>query len=192
MTIQQATELLSSLFVTYPHLDNFINGLPDSQATINEWRRLVAKLNYDHGAEAIRRMKDGQAEPPVKPWDVAMLPMWIKAIAGRVHDEAAKFAKAEEMRRAKRQAGTTFNGKAAAAFNASRRIATAVKSCLVRGEITQQRHDEIMHYVLTLSTEQPDDVPEVPADIRHEFDSPREIYWKPGMPRLTKKIRNTY
>jgi hypothetical protein len=120
MTIQQATELLSSLFVTYPHLDNFINGLPDSQATINEWRRLVAKLNYDHGAEAIRRMKDGQAEPPVKPWDVAMLPMWIKAIAGRVHDEAAKFAKAEEMRRAKRQAGTSFNGKAAAAFNVSR------------------------------------------------------------------------
>jgi hypothetical protein len=192
MTIQQATELLSSLFVTYPHLDNFINGLPDSQATINEWRRLVAKLNYDHGAEAIRRMKDGQAEPPVKPWDVAMLPMWIKAIAGRVHDEAAKFAKAEEMRRAKRQSGASSNGKAAVALNASRRIATAVRGCLVRGEITQHRHDEIMDYVLKLSTEQPDDAPEVPADIRHEFDSPREIYWKPSTPRLTKKIRNTY
>jgi hypothetical protein len=192
MTIQLATELLSSLFVTYPHLDAYIIGLPDSQATINEWRRLLAKLNYDHGAEAIRRMKDGQAEPPTKPWDVAMLPMWIKAIAGRVHDEAAKFAKAEEMRRAKRQAGTAFNGKAAAAFNVSRRIATAVKSCLVRGEITQERHDEVMDYVLTLSTEQPDDAPEVPADIRHEFDSPREIYWRPGTPRLARKIRNTY
>jgi hypothetical protein len=192
MTLQQATELLSSLFVTYPHLDNFINGLPDSQATINEWRRLVAKLNYDHGAEAIRRMKDGQAEPPVKPWDVAMLPMWIRAVAGRVHDEAAKFAKAEEMRRAKRQAGTTFNGKAAAAFNTSRRIATAVRGCLVRGEITQQRHDEIMDYVLAMARERPDDAPEVPADIRHEFDSPREIYWRRGMPRSTKKIRNTY
>jgi hypothetical protein len=192
MTLQQATELLSSLFVTYPHLDNFINGLPDSQATINEWRRLVAKLNYDHGAEAIRRMKDGQAEPPVKPWDVAMLPMWIRAVAGRVHDEAAKFAKAEEMRRAKRQANSTFNGKAATAFNTSRRIATAVRGCLVRGEITQERHDEIMDYVLTLSTEQPDEAPEVPADIRHEFDSPREIYWRPGTPRLTKRIRNTY
>jgi hypothetical protein len=192
MTIQQAADLLASLFVTYPHLDAYIISLPDSQATINEWRRLVAKLNYDHGSEAIRRMKDGQAEPPVKPWDVAMLPMWIKAIAGRVHDEAAKFAKAEEMRRAKRQSGTSFNGKAATAFNASRRIATAVKSCMVRGEITQQRHDEIMHYVLTLSTEHPDDAPEVPADIRHEFDSPREIYWKQGTPRLTKKIRNTY
>jgi hypothetical protein len=192
MTIQQAADLLASLFVTYPHLDAYIISLPDSQGTINEWRRLVAKLNYDHGSEAIRRMKDGQAEPPVKPWDVAMLPMWIKAIAGRVYDEAAKFAKAEEMRKAKRQAGATFNGKAATAFNVSRRIATAVKSCLVRDEITQQRHDEIMHYVLTLSTEQPDDAPEVPADIRHEFDSPREIYWRPGTPRLTKKIRNTY
>ena len=192
MTIQQAADLLASLFVTYPHLDNFINGLPDSQATINEWRRLVAKLNYDHGAEAIRRMKDGQAEPPVKPWDVAMLPMWIRAVAGRVHDEAAKFSKAEEMRRAKRQAGTTFNGTAAPAFNTSRRIATAVRGCLVRGEITQQRHDEIMDYVLTLSETHPDDAPEVPADIRHEFDSPREVFWRPGMPRPTKKIRNTY
>jgi hypothetical protein len=152
----------------------------------------VAKLNYDHGAEAIRRMKDGQAEPPVKPWDVAMLPMWIRAVAGRVHDEAAKFAKAEEMRRAKRQANATFNGKAATAFNVSRRIATAVRGCLVRGEITQERHNEILHYVLTLSTEQPDEAPEVPADIRHEFDSPREIYWRPGTPRLTKRIRNTY
>ena len=85
-----------------------------------------------------------------------------------------------------------LNNPAAVAFNASRRIATAVKSCLVRDEITQQRHDEIMDYVLTLSTEHSDDVPEVPADIRHEFDSPREIYWKPNTPRLTKKIRNTY
>jgi hypothetical protein len=192
MTTQEAADLLKGLFTTYPHLDNFINGLPDSQATINEWRRLVAKLNYDHGAEAIRRMKDGQAEPPVKPWDVAMLPMWIRAVAGRVHDEAAKFAKAEEMRRAKRQANATFNGKAATAFNVSRRIATAVRGCLVRGEITQERHNEILHYVLTLSTEQPDEAPEVPADIRHEFDSPREIYWRPGTPRLTKRIRNTY
>lgn len=81
---------------------------------------------------------------------------------------------------------------AAIAFNVSRRIATAVRGCLVRDEITQQRHDEIMDYVLTLSTEHPEDVPEVPADIRHEFDSPREIYWRPGTPRLTKKIRNTY
>ena len=192
MTIQEATDLLKSLFVTYPHLDAYIIGLPDSQGTINEWRRLVAKLNYDHGSEAIRRMKGGQAEPPVKPWDVAMLPMWIKAIAGRVHDEAAKFAKAEEMRRAKRQAGATFNGKAANAFNASRRIATAVRGCLARGEITQERHDEIMDYVLTLSTTHPDEAPEVPSDIRHEFDSPREIYWRPGTPKLSKRIRNTY
>ena len=192
MTIQEATDLLKSLFVTYPHLEAYIMGLPDTQGTIDEWRRMIAKLNYDHAAEAIRRMKDGQAEPPVKPWDVAMLPMWIKAVAGRVHDEAAKFAKAEEMRRAKRQAGATFNGKAANAFNASRRIATAAKSCLVRDEITQARHEEIMDYVLTLSTEQPDEPPEVPADIRHEFDTPRPIFWKPGTPRLSKRIRNTY
>ena len=192
MTIQEATDLLKSLFVTYPHLDAYIIGLPDSQGTINEWRRLVAKLNYDHGAEAIRRMKDGQAEPPVKPWDVAMLPMWIKAIAGRVFDEEAKIRKAAEMRDAKREAGSRLNGKAANAFNASRRIATAAKSCLVRDEITQARHNEIMDYVLTLSTEQPDEPPEVPSDIRHEFDTPRPIFWKPGTPRLSKRIRNTY
>ena len=81
---------------------------------------------------------------------------------------------------------------AAIALNASRRIAVAVRSCLVRDEITQARHDEIMDYVLTLSTEQPDEPPEVPSDIRHEFDSPREIYWRPGTPRLSKRIRNTY
>jgi hypothetical protein len=80
----------------------------------------------------------------------------------------------------------------AIALNAARRIGVAAKSCLVRGEITQERHNEILHYVLTLSTEQPDDAPEVPADIRHEFDSPREIYWKPGTPRLAKRIRNIY
>jgi hypothetical protein len=193
MTLQQATELLSSLFVTYPHLDNFINGLPDSQATINEWRRLVAKLNYDHGAEAIRRMKDGQADPPVKPWDVAMLPMWIRAVAGRVHDESAKFAKAEEMRRAKRQAAEHTGSASAVAFGVSRRIAMAVADCLVRGEITQQRHDEIMDYVLAMARNSPEVSPEVPADIRHQYDSPRGFFWVPGMSKKrTKKIRNTY
>ena len=80
----------------------------------------------------------------------------------------------------------------AIAVNAARRIAVAAKSCLVRDEITQARHDEIMDYALTLSTEQPDEPPEVPSDIRHEFDSPREIYWRPGTPRLSKRIRNTY
>jgi len=80
----------------------------------------------------------------------------------------------------------------AIAFNTSRRIATAVRGCLVRGEITQERHDEIMDYVLAMAREQPDEAPEVPADIHHEFDSPREIYWRPGTPRLSKRIRNTY
>ena len=192
MTTQEAAELLKGLFITYPHFDAYVNGLPDSQGTINDWRRLVAKLNHDHGAEAIRRMREGVADVPEKPWDIAMLPKWIKAVAGRVYDEDAKARKMVEMRDAKRQANATFTGKAATAFNASRRIATAVRSCLVRGEITQDRHNEILHYVLTLSTEQPDDAPEVPADIRHEFDIPREIYWKPGTPRLTKRIRNIY
>jgi hypothetical protein len=192
MTTQEAAELLTRLFTTYPHMDAYINGLPDPQGTINDWRRLVAKLSHDHGTEAIRRMREGVADVPEKPWDIAMLPKWIKAVAGRVYDEEAKARKMAEMRDAKRQAGTTFTGKAATAFNASRRIGTAAKSCLVRGEITQHRHDEIMHYVLTLSTTHPDEPPEVPADILHEFDSPREIYWKPGTPRLSKKIRNTY
>jgi hypothetical protein len=192
MTTQEAADLLTRLFTTYPHMDAYINGLPDPQGTINDWRRLVAKLNHDHGAEAIRRMREGVADVPEKPWDIAMLPKWIKAVAGRVYDEEAKARKMAEMRDAKRQANATFTGKAATAFNASRRIATAVRSCLVRGEITQERHNEILHYVLTLSTEQPDEAPEVPADIRHEFDSPREIYWRPGTPRLTKRIRNTY
>jgi hypothetical protein len=80
----------------------------------------------------------------------------------------------------------------AIALNAARRIGVAAKSCLVRGEITQERHDEIMDYVLAMAREQPDEAPEVPADIRHEFDSPREIYWRPGTPRLSKRIRNTY
>lgn len=192
MTTQEAADLISGLFVTYPHLDAYVNGLPDSQGTINDWRRLVAKLNYTHGAEAIRRMREGIADVPEKPWDIAMLPKWIKAVAGRVFDEEAKIRKAAEMRNAKREAGSRLNGKSAIAFNASRRIATAAKSCLVRDEITQARHDEIMDYVLTLSTEQPDEPPEVPSDIRHEFDTPRPIFWKPGTPRLSKRIRNTY
>ena len=192
MTTQEAADLLTRLFTTYPHLDAYINGLPDPQGTINDWRRLVAKLNHDHGTEAIRRMREGIADVPEKPWDIAMLPKWIKAVAGRVYDEEAKARKMAEMRDAKRQASATFSGKAATAFNTCRRIATAVRGCLVRDEITQQRHDEIMNYVLTLSTEHPDDAPEVPADIRHEFDSPREVFWRPGMPRSTKRIRNTY
>ena len=192
MTTQEAADLLTRLFTTYPHLDAYVNGLPDPQGSINDWRRLVAKLNYSDGAEAVRRMREGIAEVPEKPWDIAMLPKWIKAVAGRVYDEAAKSRKMAEMREAKRQAGAAFNSKAAAAFSVSRRIATAVRSCLVRDEITQQRHDEIMDYILTLSTERPDEPPQVPEDIRHEFDTPREIYWRPGTPKLNNKIRSTY
>lgn len=190
MTIQQAADLLRSLFVTYPHLDTFVNGLPDPQATIDEWRRLVAKLNYDHAAEAIRRLKDGEADPPVKPWDVAMLPMIIRGVAGRVADDAAKYAKAEAIRAAKREATQRQSGESANAFNVARRIATSVRSCLVRGEISQARHDEIMDYVIGMSEQHADTVPQVPDDIRHDFDHPREICWKPGTPPLKKKIRN--
>jgi len=192
MTTQEAADLLKGLFTTYPHFDAYVNGLPDPQGTINDWRRLVAKLNHDHGAEAIRRMREGVADVPEKPWDIAMLPKWIKAVAGRVYDEEAKARKMAEMRDAKRQAAEHTNSRAAIAFGVSHRIAVSAKSCLVRGEITEERNNEIVHYVRSMVETQPDDAPEVPADIRHEFDSPREIYWRPGTPRLTKRIRNTY
>jgi hypothetical protein len=192
MTTQEAAELLTRLFTTYPHFDAYVNGLPDPQGTINDWRRLVAKLNHDHGTEAIRRMREGVADVPEKPWDIAMLPKWIKAVAGRVYDEEAKARKMAEMRDAKRQAAEHTNSRAAIAFGVSHRIAVSAKSCFVRGEITEERNNEIVHYVRSMVENHPDDAPEVPDDIRHEFDSPREVFWRPGTPRLTKKIRNTY
>ena len=193
MTIQEAADLLKLLFTTYPHLNAYVNGLPDAQATMNDWRRLVAKLNHAHGAEAIRRMREGIADVPVKPWDVAMLPMWIKGVAGRVYDEHAKAQKMAEMRRAKREAAEHVGSASAVAFGVSRRIAMAVADCLVREEITQQRHDEIMDYVLAMTRNSPEESPQVPDDIRHQYDSPRGFFWVPGMAKKrTKKIRSVY
>jgi hypothetical protein len=193
MTIQEAADLLKGLFTTYPHMDAYINGLPDPQATINDWRRLVAKLNHNHGAEAIRRMREGVADVPEKPWDIAMLPKWIKAVAGRVYDEEAKSRKMAEMRRAKREAAEHVGSAAAVAFGVSYRIALAASSCVVRGEITEERELEIVEYVKSMIRKDTDEAPQVPNDIRHAYDSPRGFYWSPEMAKKrTKKIRNTY
>jgi hypothetical protein len=190
MTTDQAKELLLSLFVTFPHLDAYVQGLANPQGTIDEWRRIVAKLDHSTTAEAIRRLRDGEAEIPTKPWEISMLPFFIRGVAGRVSDDRAKFARAEALREAQRSAKPGINQAAADSFAVCRKIAMAAGACKYRGEITSERNDEIMRYLRRVNSETPSALPEVPADIKHEYDEPKPTRWhisKRNIP--TKPIR---
>jgi hypothetical protein len=190
MTIDQAKELLLSLFVTFPHLDNYVEGLPNPQGTITEWRRLVAKLDYATTAEAVRRLRDGEAEIPVKPWEISMLPFFLRGVAGRVSDDRAKFARASALREAQRAAKPGINAAAAVSFAACRKIAMAAGACRSREEITKERNDEIMAYLRHINTDRPNAIPEVPDDIRHEHDDPKPTIWHVSRRQpITESIR---
>lgn len=190
MTTDQAKDLLLSLFVTFPHLDNYVDNLPNPQGTITEWRRLVAKLDYATTAEAIRRLKDGEAEVPTKPWEVGMLPHFIRGVAGRVSDDRAKFARASALREAQRAARPGINSAAAASFAACRKIAMAAGACRAREEITKERNREIMDYLRRVNTDHPNAIPEVPDDIRHEHDNPKQNTWHVSKRQpMTESIR---
>jgi hypothetical protein len=189
MTTDQAKDLLLSLFVTFPHLDNYVDALPNPQGTITEWRRLVAKLDYETTAEAIRRLKDGEAEVPTKPWDIGMLPHFIRGVAGRVSDDRAKFARADALREAQRAARPGINSHAAAVFGRCRRIAMAAGACLYRDEISEQQNADIMRSLFGTNSE----LPAVPDCIRHEYDHPKDLGWHISKRKpLTNPIRTLH
>jgi hypothetical protein len=190
MTPAQSRQLLDDLFITYPHLDAYVQGLPHPQGTIDEWRRLVAKLEYTTTSEAVRRLRDGEAEIPTKPWEISMLPFFLRGVAGRVADDRAKFARAETLREAQREAKPGRNAAAAASFAACRKIAMAAGACKFRGEITKERKDEIMAYLRHINTDRPNALPEVPDDIRHEHDDPKPTTWHVSKRQpMTESIR---
>jgi hypothetical protein len=190
MTLEQSRKLLDDLFVTYPHLDTYVSNLTNPQGTIDEWRRLVAKLEYTTTSEAIRRLRDGEAEIPTKPWEIGLLPFFIRGVAGRVADDAAKFARAETLRAAQREAKPGRNAEAAASFAACRKIAMAAGACKFRGEISKERNDEIMAYLRHINIDRPNALPEVPDDIRHEHDDPKQTTWHVSKRQpMTERIR---
>jgi hypothetical protein len=95
MTIAEATEIIRLIGIAFPVIDDWLRKRTKEQpakaaATAADWREMLTTTSYDHALEAIRRMKMGEAEPPVKPWDIACLPLWIRAVAGRVAAEEAK------------------------------------------------------------------------------------------------------
>jgi hypothetical protein len=191
MNLEQAKQLLDSLFVAFPALEQYVMGLPNPQATIDEWRRVVAKLNFDHASEAVRRMRDYEAAVPEKPWEVSSLPGWIKAVTSRVADESAKFALAESVRRAKEAASPGQSCRRGPSFRRAYEVVVAAKSCLVRGEITPERNAEIVE--AAKRTQATDELVPVPDDIRREYESPRDPFYSlpaGGLQPLAFRIRN--
>jgi hypothetical protein len=191
MNGEQAKQLLDSLFIAFPALEQYVMGLPNPQATIDEWRRVVAKLNFDHASEAVRRMRDYEAAVPEKPWEIGLLPGWIKAVSGRVADESAKYALAESIRNAKEAASPGRSSRRGTSFKRAYEIVLAAKGCLVRGEITPERNAEIV--AEARKSQANDDVIPVPDDVRREYESPRDPFHNipvGGLQPLAFSIRN--
>lgn len=64
----------------------------------------------------------------------------------------------------------------------------AAGACCSRNEISRERNQEIVEYLKRCN--EANTTPEVPADVRHEYDNPQEITWDRSRKPLPFKIRN--
>jgi hypothetical protein len=98
MTITEASAILDELFVAFPHLEDYVRKVANPQATIDEWKKMIATIRHDFASQAVAKMKSGQLEVPATPWDIALLPNKLRSYAGRIADDAARDAREAKVR----------------------------------------------------------------------------------------------
>jgi len=89
MTTDEAKRIYERLFVAYPHLRKYVTDLDQhAQATFDAWKEMLSDIPFDIADECVTRATRGVIDIPTKPWDVALLPGWIRQQVGRI--QAAK------------------------------------------------------------------------------------------------------
>jgi hypothetical protein len=96
MTPAEAKLTYDTIFEAFPYMSQYLKASPTPQATIDEWKRMILPLNFDHTKAAIDKWKSGEVEVPDKPWEMGLLPLKLRAVASKIADAAAKSQKLRE------------------------------------------------------------------------------------------------
>jgi hypothetical protein len=169
MTNDEARTILRQMATAFPHIQDYINGLSDSTATLTEWRRMLEPIKHAHAVEAVERMRMGRAEPPKWPSEIGTLPLWVRSIAGRV---AMDFAKVESMKRI--EAHTDERRAVGGYDNLAElmRMSLCNGSSRREGKITDAEFEENKRYFMAMSQHK-DRKPEVPDSLKAIYQTNR-------------------
>jgi hypothetical protein len=93
MTTDQAKAIYDRLFVAFPHLRSYVIGLDTAQETFDAWKEMLSDVPADLADECVTRAIKGVIDVPAKPWDIALLPGWVRQHVGRMQAAARNAAK---------------------------------------------------------------------------------------------------
>lgn len=141
MTLTEAQQVFRQLFIAFPHMHRFLNDSTDAEATLDQWCKMLARVEYGVGLAVVDRWKSGDLDPPDKPWELGMLPAKIRAVAGKMADERAKQERLDVLRQQSQQRnGRSGKDNLAQAI----RVSMAAGDALKAGAITEARNREIV------------------------------------------------
>ncbi len=99
MNREQAVQIYRELFVAFPHMHDALNRAESPDETFEAWCKMLVDVNCESAQVAIGKWKSGSLEPPEKPWEVSLLPLKIKAVAGTIEMRKAKQDRQEALHR---------------------------------------------------------------------------------------------
>jgi hypothetical protein len=141
MTQNEAAAIFANLFVAFPHMGDYVDKTPDPQATINEWKAMLGSVNHDAAKTAVARWKSGEAEVPDKPWELSLLPLKLRAVAGKIADERAK---AERQRSIQAESDARLSAVKRSNCGALVRLSLVAGGMRRDGLLTDERNQEIV------------------------------------------------
>jgi hypothetical protein len=160
MTTDEAKAVYEKLFIAFPHLRSYVTGLDTAQETFDAWKLMLSDVPFDLADECVTRAIRGIIDIPAKPWDIALLPGWVRQHVGRM--QAAK-------RNAAKVHGTRSLVADARANRGKDNLADLIDASLVagamyrRGDIDQATNRQIVAMLVDQNKDpkQPARIPEV-------------------------------
>jgi hypothetical protein len=160
MTTDEAKRIYERLFVAFPHLRSYVTGLDTAQETFDAWKLMLSDVPFDLADECVTRAIRGIIDVPAKPWDIALLPGWVRQHVGRM--QAAR-------RNAAKVHGTRSLVADARANRGKDNLADLIDASLVagamyrRGDIDQSTNKQIVAMLVEQNKDpkQPARIPEV-------------------------------
>jgi hypothetical protein len=165
MTEREAEKILEMVFIAFPYAGEYLDRVPHPQQTHAEWCRMLRDVDWQLGIAVVERWKSGELAVPDKPWEMGMLPLKLKAVAGRLADERAKRQRIERMQAETRERMGIRSGhdNLPQAIRASMELGGMFRD----GKIAKDRHDAIMKDLLRQA-----------CDREHAFRMPDELRLK--------------
>lgn len=182
MNFDEASRVFRTMGTAFPPIQDYINRINDWPATKQIWAKMLVNVRYEDAVAAVDRMISGEAEPPQASWEIGMLPLHIRGVAGRVAQDRAKVAEANRSHMLtvwKSQRCGSDNLKAVFAFWRAANI------CFRNGVIDDDQLTGFWQDVLrfNLKPSEPIDVPEVLAEEYRRVISGKSKSWFDGVIR---------